>query len=355
MFLSKSRQGIYYVWYTNSLGKRQKISTHSRRKFDAMVFMRTFSPDEHAKKLREQRVTYKSFLATFLPYTKTIYAHSTQEIYERALEHLRSITGDIPLSSLTAQHTDLYKAKRLQAGILPASINLEIRAIRSALNYALRWKLIDQNPFSGVKQLPIPDKAPAYFQRDDFVRLVSLIKEPWLKEIVLFAVSTGMRRSEITNLTWDRVDLVRRVVTVESSQTFQVKAGKKRTIPLSDLAMDLLSKKTNEGPAALVFTLDGEAIRANWLTHAFKKYVRRAKVDDSLKFHSLRASFASWLVIEGIDIFAVSKLLGHSDVKMTQKHYAHLRPETLRDEVNTISQLLNGSSDSAILISTQNP
>lgn len=172
------------------------------------------------------------------------------------------------------------------------------------------------------------------------MKLVSLIKEPWLKEIVLFALSTGMRRSEITNLTWDRVDLVRRVVTVESSQTFLVKAGKKRTIPLSDLAIELLSKKTCDGPASLVFTLDGGAIRANWLTHAFKKYVQRAKVDDTLKFHSLRASFASWLVIEGIDIFAVSKLLGHSDVKMTQKHYAHLRPETLRDEVSTISKLL---------------
>ena len=96
------------------------------------------------------------------------------------------------------------------------------------------------------------------------MRLVSLIKESRLKEIVLFAVSTGMRRSEITNLTLDCVDFVRRVVTVESSQTFQVKAGKKRTIPLSDLAMELLSKKTCEGPASLVFTLDGGKIRANY-------------------------------------------------------------------------------------------
>lgn len=344
MTLAKHAGGIYHVWYTSKEGKRRKVSTRSKRKLDALVFMRSFDPDTYEKKVREQRVTYKSFLATFLPYTKTVYARGTQEIYERALEHLRSITGDIPLSALTAQHTDLYKAKRLQAGILPASINLEIRAIRSALNYALRWKLIDQNPFSGVKQLPIPDKAPAYFQRDDFVKLVSLIKEPWLKEIVLFAVSTGMRRSEITNLTWDRVDLARRVVTVESSQTFQVKAGKKRTIPLSDLAIELLSKKTCDGLASLVFTLNGGEIRANWLTHAFKKYVRRAKVDDSLKFHSLRASFASWLVIAGIDIFAVSKLLGHSDVKITQKHYAHLKPETLRDEVNTISKLLTSNN-----------
>jgi hypothetical protein len=139
MFLSKSPQGIFYVWYTNSLGKRQKISTPWCRKFDAMVFMRMFDPDEHAKKIRDQRVALRSFVSTFLPYTKTIYVHSTQEIYERALEHLRSITGDIPVSSLTAQHTDLYKAKRLRAGVLPASINLEIRAIRSALNYALRW------------------------------------------------------------------------------------------------------------------------------------------------------------------------------------------------------------------------
>lgn len=137
MTLAKHAGGIYHVWYTSKAGKRSKVSTRCRRKVDALVFLRSFNADTYERRTREQRATYESFLATFLPYIKAICAPSTQEIYERALEHLCTITGDVPLSSLTPQHIDLYKVKRLQQEILPASINLELRPVRSALNHAL--------------------------------------------------------------------------------------------------------------------------------------------------------------------------------------------------------------------------
>jgi hypothetical protein len=66
------------------------------------------SDDTFEEKVREQEARFESFLGTFLPYTEKIHARSTQEIYKWALEHLRRLTGDIPLSSLTAQHIGLY-------------------------------------------------------------------------------------------------------------------------------------------------------------------------------------------------------------------------------------------------------
>jgi len=126
-----------------------------------------------------------------------------------------------------------------------------------------------------MKRLPVPEKAPAYLRREDFLKLVSMIREPWIKEIVLFAVSIGMRRSEITNLTWDHVDLARGVVTVETTSTFHVKAGKRRTVPLGDAPMEILRRKPNNGPTLLVFTLKEGKILKGWLTHLSKKYVGR--------------------------------------------------------------------------------
>ena len=86
-------------------------------------------------------------------------------------------------------------------------------------------------------------------------------------------------------------------------------------------------KRNYENPK--IFTQYGEAIDADKLSRFFKRYVLRAKVNPKLNFHSLRHTFASWLVQKGVSIYVVSRLLGHSDVKTTQI-YAHLRQDDLK-------------------------
>ena len=72
------------------------------------------------------------------------------------------------------------------------------------------------------------------------------------------------------------------------------------------------------------------------ITKTFKKYVIKSKLNPKLKFHSLRHTFASWLVQRGVSIYEVSKLLGHSDIKVTEI-YAHLKPENLRNAVELLN------------------
>ncbi len=82
-------------------------------------------------------------------------------------------------------------------------------------------------------------------------------------------------------------------------------------------------------------------VSEGWLTHAFKKATYDARLhDDRLHFHSLRHTFASWLVQDGVSIYAVKELLGHSDVKTTQV-YSHLRLDQLHSEVNKILLVIN--------------
>lgn len=75
----------------------------------------------------------------------------------------------------------------------------------------------------------------------------------------------------------------------------------------------------------------------NWITELFRWYVKKAGLyDKRLHWHNLRSSFASWLVAEGVSLYAVSKLLGHSSVTLTQRHYAHLAPETLHETMELV-------------------
>jgi integrase len=156
-----------------------------------------------------------------------------------------------------------------------------------------------------------------------------------LKEIILFALNTGMRQDEIFSLAWSEVDLLRRTVTVLKS-----KNGEKRTIPLNQKMTDLLVEKGSVRSAGSSFVFPSLAgtkiIRCN-LLRAFYAAVKRAGII-GFRFHDLRHTFATRLVQAGVDLYKVAKLLGHKDIRMTQR-YAHHYPESLRDGVEVLDRL----------------
>ena len=90
------------------------------------------------------------------------------------------------------------------------------------------------------------------------------------------------------------------------------------------------------GKVNYVFTIRKSPIKQNWIIQNFKKYVLKANINPKLKFHSLRHTSASWLVQRGVSIYEVSKLLGHSDIKVTEI-YSDLRAEDLREAVEKLN------------------
>jgi len=340
MFLSKSPSGIYYVYFTDEQGKRQKISTRQTLKTDALKFLQTFKTDASRTRCKRKTLLLSEYIGKFLSFAEGNFAQGTVGIYRSALAKLLSIAGDVPIVSLSPQHFDNYKVERLKT-ISPTTVNIELRTFRAALNTALRWELIERNPFSRLKFASVPETTPVFFSREDFQKLISFIREGWLREVVIFAVLTGMRRGEITNLRWEEVDLSRKLLTIQSNPTFKTKNGKRRTIPLNETALYILSARHGKNVSEYVFTLNNKKISEGWLTHAFKKAVYDVRLkDDRLHFHSLRHTFASWLVQDGVSIYAVKELLGHSDVKTTQV-YSHLQGSELHREVNKIELKLN--------------
>jgi integrase len=166
---------------------------------------------------------------------------------------------------------------------------------------------------------------------------LSLVEEAWLREAIVFAVSTGIRRGELINLHWSDVDLDRKMMTIQSSGDFTVKGDKTRIVPLSAVAMAVIAQREKHLGCPYVFHRGGNRLWPNWVTELFRFYVKKAGLwEKGLHWHNLRSSFASWLVADGASIYAVSKLLGHSSVTLTQKYYARLAPETLHSTVDKI-------------------
>ena len=140
--------------------------------------------------------------------------------------------------------------------------------------------------------------------------------------MVLVSLNTGMRRGEVFELTWKEADLDRREITVDGAKA---KSGQTRHIPLNDQAWSTLSDwRMQAGESALIFpSRDGgqfNNVRKSW-----EAVLVAAEVED-FRWHDMRHTFASKLVMAGVDLNTVRELLGHSDIKMTLR-YAHLAPE----------------------------
>lgn len=266
------------------------------------------------------------------------------------IQELKEFFKDKMIRDLTPEHILRYKMQCKGRGLAPATVNHRLGLLRHAFNLAMKeWDWARENPAAKVGRERVRNARDRWLTFDEESRLLkaclsrpkntSLKKAPvkgiWLKEIILFALNTGMRQDEILSLAWSEVDLLRRTVTVLKS-----KNGEKRTIPLNQKMTDLLKKKgsVRRADSSFVFpSLSGTKIIRRNLLRAFYASVERAGIT-GFRFHDLRHTFATRLVQAGVDLYKVAKLLGHKDIRMTQR-YAHHYPESLRDGVEVLDRL----------------
>jgi integrase len=282
----------------------------------------------------------KMLLSDFIEYFVNLSKHDLRSstlthVYDPAFKSFLRIAGNKQLSAYTVLNVELYRADRLNEWS-PVTYNICFRALKAAFNRALKWDLIKENPFLKSKQVRVPEKPPVHFSREEFDKFIALVKEPVLRDLFFFGVMTGMRQGEMLNLRWCNVDLDRKLIRISSQDGFVTKTGRSRIIPLNDDALELLDRLRTAGKGTYVFAQRGEPLKPSYATHSFKRYVRAADLRDDLKFHSLRHTFATWLLQCGATIYEIQKLLGHYDIKTTQI-YAHLSASELHSTVNKIS------------------
>jgi integrase len=338
--LFRRSNGIYYH-VTSINGHRVWRSTGKRRRIDAERYLRELTIlEEHqetmvpsAQAIKAVSPTFLAFVSQWRTYAETNFAPSTIRLYNEAIRNFTRIIGDKPLAEYRALHMEQFKAQRLK-DVSPSKTNIDYRNVKAILNVAVKWEMLSKNPCTGVKLVKIPPERPTYLTKAEFSLLHESIKIPWLKDVVAFAVSTMMRAGEIVNLTWESVDLGKRIILVENKNGFRLKTTQPRYIPMNDWVAGYLSQRTaREG---YVFTFpDGRRLSVDRLSHKFKHACRAAGLSNKVHLHSLRHTGASWLVQDGASIYAVQKILGHSNIEVTMR-YSHLVPNELYCVVNKI-------------------
>ncbi len=328
------------VWWTciRHKGSKTQISLETSNKktaLDREAKVRTdIVEGTYFGKLTGYSKTFSELMDKFMKEHAPKVSVSMQRSYASSLKHLIPFFGDSTLLSISRKRISRYKVLRKGQGVKPATINRELAMFSKAFNLAIdEWEWIKSKPFPKIPYEKEDNERDMWLTEDEEERLLGNSPE-WLREIIVFALNTGLRQGELLSLEWPRVNLFRKTILIQKT-----KNGKPKTVPLNRNAMDVIVRKSEEKVRRLknnfVFIgSHGTKIDRHNLRRAFNNAVESAGLTN-LRFHDLRHCFATRLAQAGIDLYKISKLLGHEDIRMTQR-YSHHSPESLRDGVEAL-------------------
>lgn len=281
----------------------------------------------------------------FLPYSKL-----NKKSYDRDLRMCKIFCDFFAaktLKEIKASDIETFKLlhstskSRYDMILKPATVNRELAILSRIFSLAVEYEILFYNPCQRVKNLRVDNQRTRYLSDEEEKLLIEELKDnEILKNIVVFAINTGMRRGEIFNLKWFDADLKRNVLYVR-----QTKTGKDRAIPINDKLHSMLENipKVSE----YVFTSPKTNGKFIDIKKGFHKALEDAKITN-FRFHDLRHTCATRLADAGVNFAVIGEILGHSDIRTT-KRYSHATENAKREamqklvKIETSKQVLSKS------------
>jgi len=320
------RRKVWYIDYTFQNKRFRKRVGHSRRMAELALkdIDVKIAKREHLGIQEEKKIVFEDYAVKYLEYAKVNKSQKTLILNEGNIKAMAPLFKGKYISEITPQDIERYKAER-SLNVKPATVNRDLSCLKHMFNKAIQWGYAQANPMKAVNLLKEPPGRLRYLSKEEALRLLEVLPVG-TKIIVSFALNTGMRKSEILNLAWKDIDLKNRLVIVEKTKT-----NERRIIPMNDIIYNLLIKLSTTKITDNIFTDD---IKVN-LRKSFEAGLKKAQITD-FRFHDLRHTFASHLVMAGASLKVVQQLLGHKDIKMTMR-YSHLSQEHLQDIINRLN------------------
>ena len=229
------------------------------------------------------------------------------------------------------------RRRDFQKPVSNATINNYIRNLRAFFNWLDRDYVLKKNPMKKIRQLKNERKAKEYLKDEDFRRLVGNLDKSYFPEhrdfaMIMAMIDSGMRLGECSSLLVDDIDLSRRQIMLRAEIT---KGRKDRVVFFSQKTENVLRRwiqyKDRYVDSDYLFPVKstGASIAVSNFETNFKNYLRRVGIKQEISPHCLRNNFAKRCLMNGMDIYTLSRILGHSSVTVTEKAYLDLTDEDL--------------------------
>jgi len=265
-------------------------------------------------------------------------SHLTVKRIQNATDAFSRIIGlKIPISAIDALTIEEFKKARLKeytprkTRLTKAGLNTELKHCKALFNWAYKMSIIITSPFKNVQFIKTESKPIRFLSPTELKELFNVINKTDdndARDLFTFYLQLGARRSEILppKCTWNHIDMVRKNIVLIG------KRQKRRSMPLNDTLITILQNRINDK-----YPFD---ITTNRVTSIILKYYQLAGIMNA-NVHTLRKTCGALLIQAGVDIYRVSKWLGHSTVTVTERHYIDL----LRSEYDDLAELIGKNHD----------
>jgi len=350
----KTKKGTSYFLDYRIKGKRIRIPA-GKKKSDAEIMRAKLQTDFNLSTVgiptrNRKTISLENLTKEYLEEKKHHVKLRTMERYEQYKKRIDSyFRENFPaacpdIRMIDAKYLREFVDELLEGGegvraLKKKTVNDIMGFIKAIFKYAIENNYLKENPTYKLKEFRIAKKGKIQFYSDEELKLLfNNLDKHWLLPIK-FMLHTGLRRNEMIYLRWSNVflgDPKNPHIVVESQDDFETKTGNTRTIPLNADAVKILEERKNVH-ATYVFTgPDNNLIHRNSPLIQLNKALKKSGLKGNI--HELRHTFASKLVMSGVDLYTVSRLLGHSDIETTMI-YAHLSPSHMSDAVKKLEEL----------------
>jgi integrase len=287
--------------------------------------------EDKARTLGVRPATEITLEALFDRYKRHQKARIRPTTFERLGGILDTLKAHLPkqAKAITKRTVAEYIEERA-ADVKPGTVVKEMSVLKHCLKLAVEWGELNQNPAAGARLPKLPPGKTRYLTPGELKAALEAAPE-WLRAPMAFAACTGVRRGEMLALRWMDVDTRNRRLYLR-----ETKNGALRILPIPESALLVLNSLPQGASGDCVFA----GVDPGLLSVYTKRVFKRIGAPDA-SFHTLRHTAASWMVQQGVDLYAVGQILGHKTPRMTQR-YAHLSPEYMAGAVGKLDGIMSG-------------
>lgn len=316
MRLYQKPSGIYYIEYA----RNKAISLRTRNKTEAQAAFNRLKRDrfrQHVAILEGRSTTrLGDFIQDYLEYSQTCKSPHTVRADRLALDKLLEHFGPQKLLvQIGVKEASKFLVILQKTGIKTTSLATYYRHLKAAFNQAVTWKQLRENPFKEIKEPRGQETPPRYLQPEEIEKILAAETNIAFHRLWRFYLWSGVRRREALSLTWADIDRKHGLIMIP-----QTKNRKPKVVRITRELAGILAGMTGEVGKLWPWTPDA-------VSHHFNKTAKKAGV--SARLRDLRHTYASYLLMSGVQLKIVKELLGHRDIKATQI-YAHLDRAHLR-------------------------
>ncbi len=321
----------YLDYYVNGRRKREKVGPS--KKLAEIAFKKRKVEIAEGKFLdikKEYRVKFDDLASMYLE----LHAKPNKKSWhsdDDTIKQLKKYFGGRYLSEITPLFVDKFKMDRAKK-VSPATVNRNLACLKCMFNKAIMWGKASVNPVTQVRLFKEDNKRIRYLEKEEIVKLLANCRGH-LKAIVIVAINTGMRKSEILGLKWHDCDFRRSIIYL-----YNTKNGEKREVPMNNQVRSTLIKVRKHPESPYIFC-NRKGIPIKDIKKSFFTALDKAGIIQ-FHFHDLRHTFASHLVMSGVDLNTVRELMGHKSLEMTLR-YSHLSPDHKKRAVDVLGQRMD--------------